>query len=54
MNITKPTDMLAATCSFRLTDAECCLLNERARREDRTVSNLVRLLLRDVLKPAAA
>ena len=49
----KPTDMLTATCSFRLTDAESSVLAERARREDRTVSNLVRLLLRNVVKPAA-
>jgi len=45
--------MLSATCSFRLTAAESRVLADRARRDTRTVSNLVRLLLRDVLKPAA-
>jgi hypothetical protein len=44
-----PTDMLTATVSFRLTDDEWRTLALRADREQRTVSQLVRLLLRTVL-----
>jgi hypothetical protein len=50
---TKNTEMLTATVSFRLSEEECRTLNIRADREDRTVSNLVRLLLRGVLERAA-
>jgi hypothetical protein len=47
------TENLAATVSFRLTDEECRVLALRADSEQRTVSLLVRLLLRDVLASAA-
>ena len=53
MKITNPTEMLSATVSFRLTDDECRTLALRADREQRTVSQLVRLLLRDVLASVA-
>jgi hypothetical protein len=43
-----PTDMLSATVSFPLTSDECRTLALRAEREHRTVSQLVRLLFRDV------
>jgi hypothetical protein len=49
---TKNTDMLTATISFRLTEDECRTLAGRADREHRTVSQLVRILLRDVLQHA--
>jgi hypothetical protein len=52
MKITNPTDMLTATVSFRLTDDEWRTLELRADREQRTVSQLVRLLLRNVFQPA--
>ena len=44
-----PADMLSATISIRLTDAECRAFAVRARAEHRTLSQLVRLLLRDLL-----
>lgn len=47
-----PTEMLTATISFRLTEAECRTLAVRADREQRTVSQLVRILLRNVLQHA--
>jgi hypothetical protein len=49
---TQPTtsDMLTATISFRLSEDEFRTLNVRADRENRTVSNLVRMLLRNVLQ----
>ena len=49
MNNPNQTDMLTATVSFRLTDDECRTLALRAGREQRTVSQLVRLLPRNVL-----
>ena len=52
MEITNPTEMLSATVLFRLTDEECRMLALRVNRERRTVSQLVRLLLRGV--PASA
>jgi hypothetical protein len=48
-----PADMLSATVSFRLTDDESRTLVLRAHQEQRTVSQLVRLLLRNVLPHAA-
>lgn len=53
MKITNSTEMLSATVSFRLTEQELRALAVRANRERRTVSQLVRLLLRDVLASAA-
>jgi len=44
--------MLSATVSFRLTDEECRVLALRADHERRSVSQLVRLLLRYVLASA--
>jgi hypothetical protein len=52
MKRTKTADMLTQTLSFRLTDDECRALVVRAEREQRTVSQLVRVLLRDVLGAA--
>jgi hypothetical protein len=49
---TKKTEMLSATISFRLSEEECRTLLLRADREQRTVSQLCRLLLRNVLQPA--
>ena len=42
----KPTDMLTASVSCRVTEDESRTLALRADREQRTVSQLVRLLLR--------
>jgi hypothetical protein len=53
MKITNSTDNLAATASFRLTDEECRVLAFRSNRERRTVSQPLRLLLRELL-PAGA
>ena len=53
MNTPNQPDMLSATVSFRLTEDECRTLALRADREQRTVSQLVRLLLRSVLPGAA-
>jgi hypothetical protein len=50
MKVTNSTENLAATVSFRLTEAELRSLAVRADREQRTVSNLIRILLRDVLR----
>jgi hypothetical protein len=47
---TKPVENLTATISFRLTDNECYALAVRADREQRTLSQLVRLLLRGSLQ----
>ena len=47
---TKTDDMLTETISFRLTDDESRILAVRADREQRTVSQLVRLLLRSALQ----
>lgn len=47
---TNSTELLAATISFRLTEEECRTLAVRADREQRTLSQLVRLLLRNVLR----
>jgi hypothetical protein len=54
MKLTNPPDMLTATVSFRLTDDECRTLALRADREQRTISQLVRLLLRNVLQPTTS
>jgi hypothetical protein len=43
MNTTKPTDTFTATLSFRLTEDECRTLALRADREQRTLSQLVRI-----------
>lgn len=45
---------LAATISFRLSEDEWKTLNVRADQEHRTVSNLCRMLLRQVLQQRAA
>jgi uncharacterized protein (DUF1778 family) len=52
MKITNSTEMPTATISFRLSEDERRTLNVRADREERTVSNFVRLLLRYVLQHA--
>ena len=49
----KNAEMLAATVSFRLSEEECRTLSAHASRENRTVSNLVRMLLRNVLQQRA-
>lgn len=49
---TNSTDRLTATISVRLTEDECRTLAVCPDREQRTVSQLVRLLLRNVLQHA--
>ena len=53
MKKTKPGDMLTETISFRVTDAESRILVTQADREQRTVSQLVRVLLRTALRSDA-
>ena len=53
MNTTKNTERLTATISFRLTDEECRTLAGRANSEERTISQLVRLLSRDAVVSTA-
>ena len=48
MNTPRPTDTLAAHVSFRLTEDECRTMVLRADRERRTVSQLVRVPLKNV------
>ena len=50
---TKSTALLTATISFRLSEDEWKALNVRADRENRTVSNLCRMLLRTTVQPHA-
>ena len=44
-------DLLSATVSFRVTEAECRALMERAHRAERSVSNFVRQQLHRLLEP---
>jgi hypothetical protein len=46
--MTTTAEQLTSTISFRLTYEECRVLAERALREDRTLSNLVRKELRSL------
>lgn len=46
MKNTNSNDMLTVTVSFRLTEREFLVLAERARQESRSLSNVVRMLLR--------
>jgi hypothetical protein len=50
--MTSSTENLAATISFRLTDEECRALALRAGVEQRTLSQLIRMLLRTVMQSA--
>jgi hypothetical protein len=50
---TNSTDLLTATISFRLSEDEYRSLNSRADREHRTVSNLCRMLLRNIVPSPA-
>jgi len=48
---TDPAVQLPNTISVRLSHDDFALLMHRAKQESRTVSNFVRLLLQDALKP---